>query len=106
MIGIAKIVLWDGLKLLLLVAVGVYGGLVYMSYSALRSPYPVRLNLGTPGRSVLRVLVWFGVEVVTAAVRAARAFLDVLSETSAEVGEWFMARRNPERQAQFRSRFL
>src|SRR5436305_15286880 len=106
MFGIIKIVFCDWLKLLLHVAVGIYGSFVYKSYSALRSTYPVRLNLGTPGRSVLRVLVWFGFEVVTAAVRAARAFLDVLSETSAEVGEWFMARRNPERQAQFRSRFL
>jgi|SRR5690349_10165321 hypothetical protein len=98
---------WDGLEFSLLGGAGAaYLGLVLMSHYTLRSRYPLRLDLGHPARSALGLLVWFGVEVLRAGLRGSRSFLDLLSETSAEVGEWFMSRGSPERQAEFRSRFL
>jgi hypothetical protein len=94
------------LKLLLVAGGLLYAGLVLMSYrtDGLRSP--LRLELADPARSVQRLMVWLGVKAVAATVGASKAFLSVLSETSAEVGVWFLRRRSAEVQAAFRSRFL
>jgi hypothetical protein len=97
---------WDGIEVLLAAALAAYGGLVFMSYSILPSRYPLRLDLRRPVRSALGLVVWQGVEAVRAARRASRSLLDSLSESSADVGEWVMSRRNPETQAEYRSRFL
>jgi hypothetical protein len=98
---------WDGVEVFLVIAaVAAYGGLVFMSHSTLPSRYPLRLDLGRPGRSALGLLVWWGVEALRAVMRVPKYLLDLLSESSADVGEWVMSRRGPEGQADFRSRFL
>ncbi|PYU95180.1 MAG: hypothetical protein DMG25_04990 [Acidobacteria bacterium] len=98
---------WDGVEVALVAAALVaYGGLVFMSYLTLPSRYPLKLDLGRPGRSALGLLVWWGVEALRAVMRVPKYLLDLLSESSADVGEWVMSRRGPEGQADFRSRFL
>ena len=98
---------WDGMEVFLVAAaLAAYGVLVFMSYSTLPSRYPLKLDLGRPGRSALGLLVWWGVEAARAVMRVPRSLLDLLSESSADVGEWVMSRRGPEGQADFRSRFL
>jgi hypothetical protein len=100
-------ILFAGLMKLLIVAGAIlYAGLLLMSYRADGPHSRLRLELDAPGRSAQRLLVWLGVKAVAAVVRTAGFIFNILFETSAEVGEWFIRRRSPEVQAAFRSRFL
>jgi hypothetical protein len=94
------------LELLLVAGAIFYGGLVLMTYRTDGPCSQLRLELGNPARSAQRLLVWLGVKTVAFVLRALQLAFNMLSETSAEVGEWFLRRRNPEVQAAFRSRFL
>lgn len=93
-------------KLLMVVGAGLYVGLVLMIYRTDGPRYRPRLALGDPGRSAWRLLVWMGVKALTATIRGASTLFNMLSEASAEVGEWFLRRRDPEVQDAFRSRFM
>ena|SRR5579864_5517875 len=84
----------------------VYAGLVLMTYTIFGPNYRLALDAEAPIRSVERLLIWIGVKVLHAAVRIIRASLDLLSETSAEVGDWFLRRAGRDVQAAYRSRFL
>ncbi len=100
-------VLFVGTLKLVLVAFGVlYCGLVLMTYRTDGPRYPLKIEVGDPARSAERFLVWLGVRTVATVLSAAKATLDVLSEASAEVGEWYIRRRSVEVQSEFRSRFL
>lgn len=94
------------LSLLIVAVVVVYTGLVLMTYSTDGPRFRVRPRLADPLRSLERLLLWFGVKTLALVIRALRAPLAVLSEASAEVGEWFVARRGEEAQAGFRSHVL
>jgi len=76
-----------------------------MRYFADGPHYRLSFDLRDPARSVVHLLVWLGVKVLQVGLRFARAFLNILLEASAEVGEWFM-RRSPAVQESIRSRFL
>lgn len=106
MLAMISAILGGVLKLLLVGGVVVYAGLVLMSYRTDGSHSELRLELSDPARSAERLLVWLGVKAVAAVLRIARGLLDALSEASAEVGEWFIRRRDPEVQAAVRSRFM
>jgi hypothetical protein len=101
-----NILLAGVLELLLVAGAILYAGLLLMSYRADGPHSRLRLELDAPARSAQRLLVWLGVKTVAFAVRTVQLVFNMLSETSAEVGEWFIRRRNPEVQAAFRSRFL
>lgn len=87
-------------------AVVIYAGLVLMTFATDGPRYRPRLRLADPLRSLERLLVWLGVKALMLLMAWARAALAVLSEASAEVGEWFMSQRGPRSQATFRSHFL
>ncbi|HLW79047.1 MAG TPA: hypothetical protein VKU44_05545 [Terriglobia bacterium] len=94
------------LSLLIVAVVVVHAGLIVMTYSTDGTRFRVRFRLDDPLRSAERLLLWFGVQVLALLMAALRAMLAVLSEASAEVGEWFVARRSAETQAGFRSHVL
>jgi hypothetical protein len=84
----------------------VYLGLVLMTYAIFGPHYRLALDTEAPVRSVERLLIWIGVKVLHTGVRIFRASVDLLSETSAEVGDWFLRRAGRDVQAAYRSRFL
>ena len=94
------------LKLLIVAGVAVYAGLMLISFRTDGPRSVLRLEPSDPARWAERLLVWLGVKAVAAAIRIVRGLFDMLSEASAEVGEWFLRRRNPEVQAAIRSRFI
>jgi hypothetical protein len=49
-------------------------------------------------RSAQRLVVWLGVKALALAVRMATPIFGMLSEASAEVGEWFLSHRHHEAQ--------
>lgn len=97
---------WGAVKLIL-VALGIlYAGLVLVSYWTEGSRPPLRLDLRAPARSIGRLLIRLGVKAVAVILRLGKSTLDMLSEASADVGEWYIRRRGAEAEAAFRSRFL
>ncbi len=94
------------LKLLLGGGLVVYLGLVLMIYATDGPRYRARFDPQSPFRSVERLLLWLGVKILAAVIQALKAATNIFAEASAEVGEWFMARRSPEAQAEFRSHVL
>jgi hypothetical protein len=80
------------LKLVLLAGGALYAGLVlmrYRSHQARRRPY---LHWRDPARSIEVLAVWLGVKAVAFVARAAAPIYGMLSEASADVGEWFLTR--------------
>ena len=94
------------LKLAILAGGVLYAGLVLMSYGTNGPHYRLRIDPKDPARSAERLLVWLGVKALALVVRIAVPIFGMLSEASAEVGEWFLRHRTPETQAAIRSRFL
>jgi hypothetical protein len=84
------------LKLAFLAGAALYAGLVFMSYRTEGShPYP-QVDWRDPAHSAERWAVWLGVKALALAVRMATPIFGMLSEASAEVGEWFLSRRHHE----------
>lgn len=106
MASTVEIAFWVTMKLVLIALGILYSGLVLMAYRTEGPRYQLRLDWQGPARSAQQLLVWLGVKVLAALVYAGRAALEVLSEASAEVGEWYLRRRGGEAEATFRSRFL
>lgn len=106
MASLIGILFWATLKLLLVASALLYAGLVLMAYRTDGPRYQLRLDWLDPARSAERLLVWLGVKVVAAVLRAGRSALEILSEAAAEVGEWFIRRRGGQAEALYRSRFL
>lgn len=101
-----SLLFWGALKAVLFILGVLYVGLVLMSFRTEGPRYRFRMDLHTPGRSAKRFLVWLGVRALAGILRAARSLLGVLSEASAEVGEWFIRRHSYAAEALYRSRFL
>jgi hypothetical protein len=82
------------LKLILAEMAVLYAVLVL---SILRSEGPhfkLRFDLRDPAHSSQRFLVWLGVRTAGAIVPVLKASLDILEDTSADVGEWVLHRRS------------
>jgi len=89
-----QIVFKGFLELALLAGSALFAGLVLMEYRT-QGPHPhPPLNGRDLAHSAERWAVWMGVKGLELAVRAAGAFFGMLSEASAEVGEWFLDRRH------------
>jgi hypothetical protein len=93
------------LKLSILAGGALYSGLVLMSYRTDGpQPRPV-FHPQDPGRSAERLLLWLGVKVLVLGVQIAVRTFGMLTEASAEIGDWYLDQRAPEVQASFRARF-
>lgn len=84
------------LKLTFLAGAALYAGLVFMNYRTGSSHLRPPVDRRDPARSFERLAVWLGVTVLTLVVRAAARFFGMLSEASAEVGDWFLGHHHPE----------
>jgi hypothetical protein len=77
-----------------LAGVAFYGTFVFLHYFAHGTrPRPV-LDLNKPARSAEDLAVWMGVRLVAVGVRAGKPVLSMLSEASADVGDWFLSNLN------------
>jgi hypothetical protein len=93
------------LKLAILAGGALYSGRVLASYrNEGPQPRPI-FHLRDPEGSAERLLLWLGVKALALGVRIVVRIFGVLTEASAEVGEWYLRERAPEVQASFRSRF-
>lgn len=84
------------LKLALLAGATLYTGLVVMSYLSDGPRLRPRFEWHDPAHSAQRVAVWLGVRVLALAVQASIKIFGMLSEASADVGEWVLERRRHE----------
>jgi hypothetical protein len=89
--------IFSGLINLALLAGGaIYAGLVVMDYRT-DGPHPrPRVDLRDPAHSAERLAVWMGVKTLTLAVQVGTPIFGMLSEASADVGEWFLSHRSHE----------
>jgi len=101
-----QVVFWTVLKFMLAALAFLYAGLVLMAYRTEGPRFQLRVNWQDPFRSAPQLLVWLGVKAVAAIVRIGSGTWDMLSDASADLGEWYVRRRGPEAEAIFRSRFL
>jgi hypothetical protein len=86
------------LKLALLAGAALYTGLVLVSYRNDGPRVCPRIDWRDPAHSAGHWAVWLGVETLALAVRVATSIYGMLSEASAEVGDWFLSRRHDELQ--------
>jgi len=89
-----KSVISGFLELALLGGAAIYAGLVLTSYLTDGLHRRPQVDWRDPALSAGRVAVWLGVHAFALAVRLGKYFLGILSEASAEVGEWFLSHRN------------
>jgi len=84
------------LNLALLAGAALYAGLILMRYlTDGQRPRPV-VDPRDPAQSAERLAVWLGVKALALAVRMLTPIFEMLSEASAEVGEWFLSNRRHE----------
>lgn len=103
---VLQVVFWTVLKFMLAALAFLYGGLVLMVYRTDGPRFQLRVNWQDPFRSAPQLMVWLGVRALAAIVRIGSGTWDMLSEASADLGEWYVRRRGPAAEAIFRSRFL
>ena len=84
------------LKLAFLAGAALYGGLVLMNYRAGGLHLRPQVDWCDPAQSAERWAVWLGVRALALAVLVPTRIFEMLSEASAEVGEWFLSRRHHE----------
>ena len=103
---VLQVVFWTVLKFMLAALAFLYAGLVLMAYRTEGPRFQLRADWQGPFRSAPQLLVWLGVRALAAIIRIGSGTWDMLSEASADLGEWYVRRRGPEAVAIFRSRFL
>lgn len=84
----------DVIKFLLVGLVVLYAALVLITLRTKGSHYPLKFDPREPGRSAEQVLVWLGVRVVAFILGTLKASLNILEDTSADLGERVLHRRN------------
>ena len=78
------------LELTVLAGAAFYAVFVLISYlSNGPQPYP-EVSFRDPGKTAQRLTEWLGVELVALSVRVFTPVFAMLSEASAEVGDWFL----------------
>ncbi|HLI30766.1 MAG TPA: hypothetical protein VKV79_06680 [Terriglobia bacterium] len=88
-----RILFLDILKFFLTGIAVLYVSLVVMTLRNEGSRYELKLDPDDPARSVERLLVWLGVRSIAALAAFGKACLNILEDTSADVGEWVLNRR-------------
>lgn len=86
------------LKLAFLAAALFYAGLVLRRYLSDGPHVRPQFDWRDPAHSVEHWALWLGVNALTLAVRVGTRIFAMLSEASAEVGEWFLEHRHDESQ--------
>jgi hypothetical protein len=84
------------LHLALLAAAAFYTGLVLMSYLAHGPHYRLQVDWHDPKHSAERLAMWLGVRSLALTLRVVTPVFGMLSEASAEVGDWFLSHRHHE----------
>jgi hypothetical protein len=92
--------------LAVLVIGAIYTGLVLANYRTNGPHYRPRINAYAPVRSAESLLIWLGVKTLALTIGVGVPVFGMLSEASAEVGEWYLRHRDPETVASVRSRFM
>jgi hypothetical protein len=96
---------FDFLKMAILAGGIIYAGLVLKRYRAYGpQPRPV-FHPQEPGRSIERLLLWLGVKALALNVQLVLQAFGMLTEASAEIGEWCLQERAPAVEAAFGRRF-
>jgi hypothetical protein len=99
-------VLWTVSKLLLAALGFLYAGVVLTAYRSVGSRLQLRVDRQRPLHPAQQLLVWLGVKALAAIVRLGSNAWEMLSDTSADFGEWCIRRRGGQLETLFRSRFL
>ncbi len=84
------------LELALLAGFAFYAGLVVVSYLTYGPRPRPRVDPHDPAHSAEYLAVWLGVKILALALRAGSRIFGMLSEASADVGDWFLNHRRPE----------
>ena len=84
------------LALAFLAGAALYTGLVLMSYRTDGPRVRPQFDWRDPAHSAEHWALWLGVIALALAVRVVTPIFGMLSEASAEVGEWFLSRRHDE----------
>ncbi len=84
------------LKLALLAGSVFYAALVLMSYQTEGLKARPHVDWNDPPHALERLSVWAGVETLAFSLKAGKKIFAMLSEASAEVGEWFLDHRHRE----------
>ena len=82
------------LELAVLAGAALYAGLVLTNYRTERAQIRPQVDLQDPTHSAERLAVWLGVKGLGLAVRVGTPVFGMLSEASADVGEWFLSHRH------------
>jgi hypothetical protein len=103
---ILELAFWAVCKFLLGAFGILYAGLVLTAYRTEGERYRLRLDKQDPAGFAAQLLIWPGVRAMATGIRVGRTALEMLSDASAEVGEWYIRRRGGQVEAFFRSHFL
>jgi hypothetical protein len=79
------------LELTLLGVTAFYAGFVLLSYITYGPRPRPQFELREPARSAENLVVWAGIKLVALLVPVGKPVLAMLSEASAEVGDWFLS---------------
>ncbi|HZT68534.1 MAG TPA: hypothetical protein VFC10_02135 [Terriglobia bacterium] len=90
-----RILFLDILKFFLTGVAVLYVSFVVMTLRNEGTRYELRLDPNDPARSLERLLVWLGVRCIGTLAALGKACLNILEDTSADVGEWVLHRRKP-----------
>ena len=94
-----------GFKLTLVVVGFAYGTAVLITYITVGPNFRPRLDGQNLGASLKGILVWIGVKSLAGVLTALRRLFSLLYEASAEIGLWFLSRRDTTARATIRSPF-
>ena len=83
-------------KLASLAGTALYAGLVLVNYRTEGSHLRPRVDWRDPAHSAKRWAVWLGVMAFAVVAHVASRIFTMLSEASADVGEWFLSHRHHE----------
>ena len=83
-----------------------YTGMVLMALRTGEEDFRPHLDWSGVARSVEQLAVWAGVRIVTWTIQAAKSLLEILTDASADLGEWFVRQRGGRFEARVRSRYL
>lgn len=86
------------LEVAVLAGAAVYAGLVVTNYRTEGAQIRPRVDFHDPTRSAERLAVWLGARSLALAVRMGTPVFGMLSEASADVGDWFLSHRHRESQ--------
>ena len=87
--------IFSGLIQLLLVAGAIFYAALVMTHYRSEGPRPrPHVNWHDPAHAAEHFAVWMGVRALAVGVRVTTPVLGILSEASADVGDWFLSHRH------------